>query len=82
MRHLRYCMRTAHESGVKIHPQEAMKALGIEYENSIPQSIGDQWWFLNVSTNEKNPATFLGEMYVSKDLAKTFSLPDSYINEK
>jgi len=46
-RHLRFVMQTAYESGVTAHPQVAMKSLGITYQDSIPQSIGDQWWFIN-----------------------------------
>jgi hypothetical protein len=27
------------------HPQIQMKELGITYQISTPQSMGDQWWF-------------------------------------
>ena len=27
------------------HPQIGMRELGISYEHSTPQSIGDCWWF-------------------------------------
>lgn len=37
-----------------IHPQEKMNELGIKYEHSTPQSIGDCWWFWNCS-NIPNP---------------------------
>lgn len=29
------------------HPQTKMKELGISYQHSTPQSMGDQWWFWN-----------------------------------
>ena len=29
------------------HPQRMMKRLGITYQHSTPQSMGDQWWFWN-----------------------------------
>ena len=29
------------------HAQVQMKELGITYQYSTPQSIGDQWWFWN-----------------------------------
>ena len=46
--HLRYCLM---EAGLGCnedrHPQMVMKELGITYQHSTPQSIGDQWWFWN-----------------------------------
>lgn len=46
--HLRYSMYTAHSSyGIKKHPQETMKDLGITYQHATTQSIADQWWFWN-----------------------------------
>jgi hypothetical protein len=29
------------------HPQAKMRELGIRYQHSTPQSMGDQWWFWN-----------------------------------
>ncbi len=31
--------------GANVHPQIAMKDMGITYKQAIPQSLGDQWWF-------------------------------------
>ena len=45
--HLRFCIRTADESGAKNHPQQVMKELGITYQHATPQTMGDQWWFWN-----------------------------------
>lgn len=47
--HIRYSCRRAHDSGETRHPQEVMKALGVEYEKAVPQSVADQWWFLHCS---------------------------------
>jgi hypothetical protein len=40
---LRYDMYSSPEG----HPQTVMKELKINYQMAIPQSIADQWWFLN-----------------------------------
>jgi hypothetical protein len=45
--HLMYCLRSAAEAGVTVHPQEHMRSLGIKYQHATPQSMGDQWWFWN-----------------------------------
>ena len=56
MKHLRFCTmyhfysKDAENNGdIKrlggIHPQKAMKELGIKYAVATPQSMGDQWWF-------------------------------------
>jgi hypothetical protein len=45
MKHLRYDLRGADESGESRHAQVVMKDLGIKYFRSTPQSLGDQWWF-------------------------------------
>ncbi len=29
------------------HAQIVMRDLGITYQQAIPQSLGDQWWFLD-----------------------------------
>ena len=29
------------------HPQKVMRELGITYQHSTPQPMGDQWWFWN-----------------------------------
>jgi hypothetical protein len=42
---LHYDLRGAYEYGVKIHPQEQMQKLGYKVIGSVPQSIGDCWWF-------------------------------------
>ena len=51
---LRFDLREAYESNVLNHPQTVMKELGIEYEQSIPESIADCWIFKNCK-NVPNP---------------------------
>jgi hypothetical protein len=29
------------------HAQTVMKQMGITYQQAVPQSIADQWWFFN-----------------------------------
>ena len=41
--HLRYNMMESPNE----HPQKVMRDLGITYQHSTPQSMGDQWWFWN-----------------------------------
>ena len=43
MRNLRYSLWDAPRG----HPQQVMKDMGITYTHSVPQSLGDQWWFLD-----------------------------------
>jgi hypothetical protein len=45
MNNLRFFMMDAIDCGINEHPQAAMRRLGITYERSVPQSLGDQWWF-------------------------------------
>lgn len=47
MKHLRLWCQGAHEAGNTKHPQTIINELGIKYEVPVPQSIADQWWFLN-----------------------------------
>lgn len=80
-RHLRFWMQTAYESGFTDHSQRVMKSLGIVYQDAIPQTIGDQWWFLNcenipslmpdflVEFNDE-PSKFIGHGLSEKDAQK------------
>ncbi len=46
--HLRYDLTEASfECNENRHAQKVMKELGITYQHSTPQSMGDQWWFWN-----------------------------------
>lgn len=42
MKHLRVSIYDQEE-----HAMVTMIRLGIDFEEAIPQPIGDQWWFLN-----------------------------------
>lgn len=45
--HLRYYYPEALEFRVKEHAEIVMKEMGITYQYSTPQSMGEQWWFWN-----------------------------------
>lgn len=62
--HLRYCIRTASETGVNEHPQKVMGMLGIEYQHATPQSIGDQWWFWNCKNLPDKLPKYLDELKI------------------
>lgn len=47
MKHLRLSMYGQSETGDNRHPQVVMRELGITYRYAVPQSIWDQWWFLD-----------------------------------
>ncbi len=72
--HLRYCMHGAYIAGEKDHPQKVMKAIGIEYERAIPQSIGDQWWFLHCSNLPVELPEFLTMMELSDETKKNYGI--------
>ena len=57
--HLRFCMWTAYDCGVKNHPQKVMKELGITYQQATPQSMSDQWWFWNCENIPKELPEYL-----------------------
>ncbi len=59
MINLRYCVYTAHNYGVEIHPQKQMAELGISYQKATPQSIADQWWFWDCSNVPDKWAPYL-----------------------
>jgi len=44
---LKLDMRGQDEAGKEGHPEEVMSFFGIKYEHAIPQSVGDQWWFID-----------------------------------
>jgi hypothetical protein len=61
-RNLKYCMRSAYDAGIKVHPQVAMKELGITYQWATPQSIGDQWWFWNCKNVPQDMPDYLKDL--------------------
>lgn len=54
---VRYCLMEVSINHEDRNPQIVMKDLGITYQCSTPQSMGDQWWFWNCSNlPEKLPS--------------------------
>jgi len=45
-----------------MHPQKAMKELGITYQHATPQSMGDQWWFWNCENLPEQLPPFLTKL--------------------
>lgn len=73
--HLRYCMLTAHyERRENRHPQIVMKELGITYQHSTPQSMGDQWWFWNCENLPEELPEFLTELKLKPNDCVGFGL--------
>jgi len=60
MMHLRFSLIDAFiEHKEDAHPQEVMRALGITYQHSTPQSMGNQWWFWNCEGNTVDMPSYL-----------------------
>ena len=58
--HLRYDLWAANaECDEFRHAQVVMNELGITYQHSTPQSLGDQWWFWNCENVPENLPMFL-----------------------
>jgi len=63
MKHLRYCtMGATIDCNENRHPQRVMRELGISYQHSTPQSMGDQWWFWNCENIPEKLPEFLTEL--------------------
>lgn len=62
---LRYCMYECDEPG---HPERVMQKLGITYSDAIPQSMGNQWWFMDCENMQHPLPKYLTAMVI----------PDSY----
>jgi len=64
-KHLKFCYQTA---GMKCnegrHAQVVMKELGIDYQLSTPQSLGDSFWFWNCSNIPEPLPDYLSELSV------------------
>ena len=81
MKHYKFCMQYSHYSNdeeVKrlggMHPQKAMKELGITYTNATPQSMGDQWWFWNCENLPDEIPPFLTKLGITPYDAIGFGL--------
>ncbi len=65
MKHLRFDMITAVvKCKEKRHPQTVMEELGIKYQHSTPQLMGDQWWFWNCENLPDNMPQFITDLNV------------------
>jgi len=47
-----------------MHPQKAMKELGITYQYATPQSMYEQWWFWNCQGLPDELPPFLTELKI------------------
>ena len=67
MKHLRLCQRTAYDYFKKsIHPEIIVLNAAIIYKVAIPQSIADQWWFLNCNNIPDELPDYLSYIKISK----------------
>jgi len=48
--------------GENRHAQVVMRELGITYQHSTPQSMGDQWWFWNCENMPEELPSFLSDL--------------------
>lgn len=62
--HLRYDLYGAFLEGDKRHAQETMRALGITYQHSTPQSMGDCWQFWNCENVPASLPSFIEEIKI------------------
>lgn len=80
MIHLRYDIMGAHyDAGEERHPEVVLRELGITFENSIPQSMGDQWWLFNCKFDRELPK-YITEMKADTWMVGNYKLPENYIN--
>jgi hypothetical protein len=74
MKTLRYDLYGAGLKGVNVHPQNAMRELGIVYQHATPQSMGDQWWFWNCENVPASLPDYINEMAIKPHDAIGFGL--------
>ena len=61
--HLRYDLTTAGtDCKENRHPQLVTQELGINYQYSTPQSLGNQWWFWNCTGVQEVLPKFLTKL--------------------
>ena len=49
------------------HAQQAFKELGIVYKHAIPQTMGDQWWFLDCEFIPENLPRYITELELTDE---------------
>lgn len=62
MKHLRLCLYTKLIDGDKRHAQRVIRDMGITYRYAVPQSIADQWWFLDCQNVPDQLPAFISRM--------------------
>jgi len=64
---LRFDINSQAEEGVHGHACAIISNLGIKYQHAIPQSMGDQWWFIDCEVvGDLAEETILSLKYISK----------------
>lgn len=63
--HLRFCYMTAMGCGENGHACIVMKQLEITYQQSTPQSMGDQFWFWNCENVPEKLPKYITELKVN-----------------
>lgn len=75
--HLRYNLLAAFLTGHKQHAETTMKSLGITYDAAIPQSVGDQWWFIRCQVPDGlQLPRFLEPMEIDADTLKHYGVDE------
>lgn len=81
-KHLRYdYMEAGLGCGENRHAQEVMEELGIKYQLSIPQSIGDQWWFFNCTNIPDELPSYITELTGKLEDKIGFGLSEADVQE-
>lgn len=62
---LRYDLYSAYDAKERRHAQVVMRALGITYEHTTPQSVADQWWFWNCTNVPAVLPPYLSELLIT-----------------
>ena len=55
------------DCGENRHAQVVMKELGITYKHGIPQTLGDQWWFLNCENIPDELPKYITELELTEE---------------
>lgn len=81
-KHLRYdYMEAGLGCGENRHAQEVMEELGIKYQLSVPQSLGDQWWFFNCTNIPDKLPSYITILKVKPEKCIGFGLSERDVRE-
>ncbi len=65
---LRYDLISAFYDGAERRPApKVLKEMGITYQKSIAQTLGDQWWFFGCENVPENLPSFITELKPGKE---------------